>query len=185
MPADAVDEQIRACLNEKLYESAFDLIVTHFSDKVIRLSYSILGNRAAAEDVAQDVLVRVWRALPAYRGEASVSTWLYAITRNTSFTARKRAGERPSVSLDEPLVRLEAERAAPQQTESFSDLPKLLSALPERHRQVMMLFYMEDKSYEEVARLLDLPIGTVKTYLYRARKSLVSLPGKKKGPDLS
>jgi RNA polymerase sigma-70 factor (ECF subfamily) len=147
VPAEAIDEQIRACLNEKRYKSAFDLIVTHFSDKVIRLSYSILGNRASAEDVAQDVFVRVWRALPAYRGDASVATWLYAITRNTSFTARKRAGERQSLSLDEPFVRLEAERAAPQQSESFSDLPKLLSQLPEKHRQVMMLFYLEDKSY--------------------------------------
>jgi RNA polymerase sigma-70 factor (ECF subfamily) len=58
---------------------------------------------------------------------------------------------------------------------SVIDLPGLLSKVPEKHRQVVMLFYMEEKSYEEVARQLDLPIGTVKTYLYRARKTLMSL----------
>jgi RNA polymerase sigma factor (sigma-70 family) len=55
------------------------------------------------------------------------------------------------------------------------NLPSLLLKVPEKHRQVVMLFYMEEKSYEEVARQLDLPIGTVKTYLYRARKTLMSL----------
>jgi RNA polymerase sigma-70 factor (ECF subfamily) len=84
------DAEIRACLEQKLYAPAFDLIVKDFSGKVMRLAYSILGNRAVAEDLTQDVFVRVWRALPAYRGQSSVSTWIYTITRNACFTALKR-----------------------------------------------------------------------------------------------
>jgi RNA polymerase sigma-70 factor (ECF subfamily) len=170
------DQEIRACLNEKRYVPAFDLIVKNFSGKVMRLAYSILGNRALAEDLTQDVFVRIWRALPAYRGQSSVSTWIYSITRNTCLTALKRARANNAISLDEPLIRAEAESEAFLSRESsFIDLPSLLLKVPEKHRQVVMLFYMEEKSHEEVARQLDLPIGTVKTYLYRARKTLMSL----------
>src|SRR5262245_38585760 len=168
--------EIRACLDQKLYAPAFDLIVKNFSGKVMRLAYSILGNRALAEDLTQDVFVRIWTALPAYRGLSTVSTWIYSITRNTCLTALKRARINNAISLDEPLIRAEAESEAfLHRGSSVIDLPSLLSKVPEKHRQVVMLFYMEEKSYEEVARQLDLPIGTVKTYLYRARKTLMSL----------
>src|SRR6185295_1130153 len=170
------DQEIRACLDQKLYAPAFDLIVKNFSGKVMRLAYSILGNRALAEDLTQDVFVRIWKALPAYRGLSSLSTWIYSITRNTCLTALKRARANNAISLDEPLIRAEAEsEALLTRRSSVIDLPSLLSKVPEKHRQVVMLFYMEEKSYEEVARQLDLPIGTVKTYLYRARKILTLL----------
>jgi RNA polymerase sigma-70 factor, ECF subfamily len=186
VPIDTIDEQIRACLHGNLYKSAFDLIVTHFSDKIMHLTYSIVSNDAFAEDVVQDVLLRVWRALPAYRGEASVSTWIYAITRNTCLTALRRVGHRNSLSIEEPAVRIQMEsRSSPQQSALLSDLPRLLSLLPDKQRQVLMLFYMEDKSYGEVALLLDLPVGTVKTYLHRGRKTIASLLQEKKETDVS
>ena len=182
----AIDEQIRGCLDRNLYKSAFDLIVTHFSDKIMHLTYSIVSNDAFAEDVVQDVLLRVWRALPAYRGEASISTWIYAITRNTCLTALKRVGHKNSVSIEEPAVRMQTESlSSPQQSALLSDLPRLLSSLPEKQRQILMLFCMEDKSYEEVALLMNLPVGTVKTYLHRGRKTIASLLQEKKGTDVS
>ena len=98
------DQEIRAFLDQKLYAPAFDLIVKNFSGKVMRLAYSILGNRALAEDLTQDVFVRIWKALPAYRGLSSVSTWIYSITRNTCLTALKRARANNAISLDEPLI---------------------------------------------------------------------------------
>src|SRR5215813_9817400 len=182
----AIDEQIRGCLDRNLYKPAFDLIVTHFSDKIMHLTYSIVSNDAFAEDVVQDVLLRVWRALPAYRGEASVSTWIYAITRNTCLTALRRVGHKNSVSIEEPAVRMQTESlSSPQQSALLSDLPRLLSSLPDKQRQVLMLFYMEDKSYGEVALLMDLPVGTVKAYLHRGRKTVASLLQENKGTDFS
>ena len=112
----------------------------------------------------------IWKALPGYRGDASVSTWVYAIARNACLTALKSAGARKVVPLDERG----AERAfhvAPH----APDLEGLIAQLPEKQRQVVTLFYMEEKSYEEVARLLDIPMGTVKTHLHRARKELALL----------
>gem|GEM_PF-406915 len=176
VPIDGIDEQIRACLNRNLYESAFDLIVTHFSDKIMHLTYSIVSSDTFAEDVVQDVLLRAWRGLPGYRGEASVSTWIYSITRNTCLTALRQVGHRNFFSIEEPAVRMEMESlSSPQQSALLSDLPGLLLSLPDKQRQVLKLFYMEDKSYAEVALLLHLPVGTIKTYLHRGRKTIASL----------
>ncbi|MGA2261149.1 MAG: sigma-70 family RNA polymerase sigma factor [Acidobacteriota bacterium] len=151
----------------------FERIVREYQDKIFRLSYSMLRDRAAAEETAQDVLVRVWKGLPGFRSKSSLSTWIYAITRNACLTAQGRR-ELRSVSLDEPAPRREAERRAVAEwaiPESL-EAAELLNRLPARYRQVVALFYMQEKSYDEVARMLDLPVGTVKTYLFRARKSL-------------
>jgi RNA polymerase sigma-70 factor, ECF subfamily len=151
----------------------FDQIVRDYQDKIFRLSFSMLGDRALAEEAAQDVLVRIWKGLTSFRGESSLSTWIYTITRNTCLTALKRGGVR-QVSLDEPAPRREAERqsAAGWQAADSPDPSDLLRRLPPKYREVVALFYMQEKSYDEVGRMLDLPVGTVKTYLFRARKSL-------------
>lgn len=80
------------------------------------------------------------------------------------------------LSLDEPEVRLaaEAQHAARRPESRGPDLPHLIAQLPEKYRRVITLFHMEERSYEEVARQLDLPMGTVKTYLHRARKELAA-----------
>ena len=159
-------------LNRAMAEE-FEHIVRDYQDKIFRLAFSMLGDRAAAEETAQDVLVRVWKGLGAFRGESSLSTWIYTITRNTCLTALSRVGPR-QVSLDEPAPRREAERhaSAGWQTAAPADAAALLDRLPAKYRQVVALFHMQEKSYDEVARMLDLPVGTVKTYLFRARKSL-------------
>jgi len=148
---------------------------------VYRLALSILRDGVAAEDVAQDVFVRLWRALPGYNGSAALSTWIYAITRNTSISAlRKR---RPQISLDEPMFTDDDEGmgiqlAAPEHDDSaVTSVEKLLRHLPERYRQAVTLFYMEDKSYDQTAAALGLPLGTVKALLHRARKRLIELSG--------
>src|SRR5262245_22686529 len=94
------DADIREHLRVGRHQIAFETLLPRYRDKVYRLCLSILRQPDAAEDAAQDVFVRVWRALPGYNGSAALSTWIYAITRNTSISLlRKR---RPQVSLDEP-----------------------------------------------------------------------------------
>jgi len=152
---------------------AFERIVREFQDKIFRLAYSMLGDRAAAEETAQDVLLRVWKGLPGFRAESSLSTWIYSITRNACLTVRGRGGPR-TLSIDEPAPRREADRrtAAAWPSAPSLDAAALLDRLPAKYRQVVALFYMQEKSYDEVASMLGLPVGTVKTYLFRARKSL-------------
>ena len=152
---------------------SFEQIVREYQDKIFRLAFSFLRDRTAAEDTSQDVLLRIWKGLPGFRSESSLSTWIYAITRNACITALN-ARELVPLSLDEPDARCRAERRAfddwlmPEAPEAAD----LLNRLPARYRQVVALFYMQQKSYDEVARMLDLPVGTVKTHLFRARKSL-------------
>ncbi len=79
-----MDEEIRTHIDAKRYTEAFELVLAQYQNKVFRLACSILGNQSVAEETAQEIFVRIWRALPGYRGLASISTWVYAIARNTS-----------------------------------------------------------------------------------------------------
>jgi len=156
---------------ELLYDAArrgeaFDLIVARYQPKILRLGFAILGERAAAEDAAQDALLRIWRSIDRFRGESSLSTWIYAIARNVALSARKST--RVLAPLIEPVVTVGAPSHA------TPDLMRMMAALPELQRRVVILFYLEGKSYIETAALLDLPMGTVKTYLHRARKELAA-----------
>jgi RNA polymerase sigma-70 factor, ECF subfamily len=169
---EAIQDHILAHLSHKKYSEAFDLLLAQYQDKVFRLAWSILGNRAAAEDTVQEVFIRIWRALPGYRGLSSLSTWVFAITRNTSLTALRRDRKMSTLSLDDERLPLPAGKSTG--SPCTLDLPELIARLPDKYRQVLVLFYMEERSYGEVARLLDLPMGTVKTYLHRARKALAT-----------
>lgn len=161
------DQEIRALLARRCWQRAFELLVNTYQGKVFRLAYSILGNRTQAEDAAQDALLRVWRALETYNGKASISTWIYAITRNTALSLREYHARRAMAPLDSI-----AEPAAASGEENEQELWNLVAGLPDPYRQAIVLFHMEDKSYDEVARMLDIPVGTVKTHLHRARKLL-------------
>jgi RNA polymerase sigma-70 factor (ECF subfamily) len=157
---------------------AFDLIVPAYRDKVFRLAYSILKERTAAEDAAQEALVRVWKALPGFDGRAALGTWIYAITRNTCLMELRR--RRPTVSFDDPDSAEAAQAAAriatgPAEDPERDNLLRLLDTLPRNQQEAVRLFYLEDRSYEAVAERLAMPLGTVKNLLHRARKRLMEL----------
>jgi RNA polymerase sigma-70 factor (ECF subfamily) len=137
----------------------------------------MLRDRALAEDTTQDIFLRIWRALPGFAGQSQLSTWIYAISKNACLSElRKR---RPQVSLDSDEEDQSAEvRALAREDADDSatvSVGQLLDQLPERYRQAVVLFYMEDKSYEQTAASLGLPLGTVKALLHRARKRLIEL----------
>ena len=170
-----MDEDIRTHLDASRYREAFELLLDRYQHKAFRLAYSILGDGASAEEMAQDAFLRIWKALPAYRGDASLSTWIYAITRNRCLTGRKEMRERQAVSMEEPGVREAVDSrpaSRPEGRQRLPDSAMLLAQLSPPYREALRLFYLEEKSYEEVASMLGLPIGTVKTYLHRARKQL-------------
>ena len=147
----------------------FEALLAAYQDKVFRLCYSMMGNRAEAEDAAQESFIRIWKALDRYRGESAVGTWIFSIARNVCLTAISKRGARRSAPIES------AERPKPMVPDHERDLLRLVGQLPENYRQVIMLFYMEERSYEEVARMLGLPEGTVKTHLHRARKQLATM----------
>jgi RNA polymerase sigma-70 factor (ECF subfamily) len=173
-----MDPGIEEHLAAGRHARAFDLVVPAYRDRVFRLAYSILRDRAAAEDAAQETFVRIWKALPGFDGRAALGTWIYAITRNTSLMElRKR---RSTVSFDDPDS-AEAQHAAasiatgPAEDPERDNLLRLVEALPHNQQQAVRLFYLEDRSYEAVAEQLGMPLGTVKNLLHRARKRLMEL----------
>ena len=170
-----MEQEIRACLDQKRYQDAFDLLLPEYQNKVFRLAYAMVGDAALAEDMAQEIFIRIWKALPGFRGQSLLSTWIYAITRNACLTAMKTASGKREISMEDQGVRHAVESAVrPVELgpRAGIDVDRFMNELPEKHRQVLRLYYMEEKSYEEVARLLDWPMGTVKASLHRARKQL-------------
>jgi len=178
------DKDILGLLEARRYGEAFAPLLERFKDKVFRLAFSILRNETQAEDVTQDVLVKIWKGLPAYHGGASLSTWVYAIARNTCLTELKRRDRHPAVSLQEPEMEaasgwIPALQSADPEPGLEMDVASLLAKLPENYRRVITLFYLEQKAYEEVALMLGLPLGTVKTLLFRAKKELLRIASRR------
>jgi RNA polymerase sigma-70 factor, ECF subfamily len=161
-------------------DEAIALLLPAFRRRVFGLAYSFLRDRDAAEDVTQEVFIKVWRALPGFDGRASVSTWIYAIARNASLSALR--ARRPQSSLSDPEVMEAVESINPAPSaDTLADraaILRLIDQLPTKQRQVIMLFYMEEQSHEEVATMLGMPVGTVKTLLHRARGRLTTATGK-------
>ena len=176
------DRDIVELLRSAGRDRAFEELLRRYEGKVYRLCCALLRDRTQAEDAAQESLVRVWKALDRYDGRASLSSWIYAITRNRCLTALEK--RRSLDSLDE--LGEEAEFGLPAtgaprdgHAEQLLDLVQLL---PERLRRALVLYYYEERSVSEVALMLGCPEGTVKTTLFRARTALAEML-KRRGLD--
>ena len=167
-----MEPPVRRWLEQHQYVEAFGELLDLYGDTVLRMATAILKDRGRAEEATQDVFLKVWRALPSYdEGRASVSTWLYAIARNTCLTRARAEAYRQSASLDdiaEPVVSL------PEPARAMA-LRECISLLPQVQQQVLALFYLEGRNIDEVAHLLGMPAGTVKSHLHRARRRLAEL----------
>jgi RNA polymerase sigma-70 factor (ECF subfamily) len=174
---DAVtrDSDIAELLRTGCCAAAFDVLLQRYEGKIYRLCCALLRDRSQAEDAAQESLVRIWKALDRYDGRASLSSWIYAITRNRCLTALER--RRMTYSLNDGAIETEiAALAAPDEGPSddqSEQLQELIDALPERQRLTLLLYYFQERSTSEVALMLGCPEGTVKTHLFRARKALI------------
>jgi RNA polymerase sigma-70 factor (ECF subfamily) len=171
--ADAAsrDSDIVELLRAGCRERGFETLVKRYEGKIYRLCCALLRDRALAEDVAQESLVRIWKSLDTYNGQSAFSSWIYTITRNRCLTAleRRKAANWVSDSEVETEIAASGEEGAAVHAEQLRELVDLL---PERLRRALMLYYFEERSTSEVALMLGCPEGTVKTHLYRARAAL-------------
>ena len=174
MSTDPVNERalVERCRSGD--EAAFRELVDRYKDLVFGLIARTVQDRSRAEDLAQDAFLRVHRGLPYFRGEARLSTWIYRIVVNVC--TEQRAHPMATVSLDDDRARSRPMLGAsdPQfgDLEVRERLEKAIARLPVHYRLLIAGHYLEGVQYEELAEALDLPLGTVKTQLHRAKRQL-------------
>jgi RNA polymerase sigma-70 factor (ECF subfamily) len=155
---------------------AFARLVEAHRDRAYALALRIVRSPADAEEVAQDAFVRVWRALPGFRGEAAFATWLHRIVLHRAFDRlevlrRRRGRETPLEPAHDPVDARPVGADAAARTRE-ARLARLLAGLTAPQRAVVTLYYLADRSVEDVAATLGLPSNTVKTHLSRARATM-------------
>ncbi len=161
---------------------AFDDLMAPHEKRIYALCLRMSGDREDALDCAQEVMLRIWRSLGAYRKQASFSTWIYRIATNTCLDLLRKKRTRPTVSLDSLAddgfmpsdmtgdPQLYAEASARRRA-----LQEGISALQPEMRAALVLRDVQGFSYEEVSAILDTPLGTVKSRINRAREKLRSI----------
>lgn len=160
-------------------DNAFAELVDRYKDLVYGLIYRMVADRTLAEDLAQDVFLKVHRGIPYFRGEARLSTWIFRIVQNVCVQARSR--RRADEPLDGPSRPDAPAREFGARDEAFAAmetrdrLTKALAQLPENYRMLVVAHYLRGVQYEALAEALNLPLGTVKTHLYRAKRRLREL----------
>lgn len=155
----------------------FGELVHRHQDAVFGMARRFVGSPADAEDVAQEVFLKAFRGLEGFKGEARFSTWLYRITFNlcTDWRRRHRRPDRASRSIEEAgeLPDTQGDIVDGILHEEERKLVRhALDGLDEKYRSVVVLLYYQKMSYEQIAAVLDMPVKTVETRLYRARKIL-------------
>lgn len=177
------DAELMLCF-QRGDEEAFAALVRRFQDRIVSLAYRYLGSAADAEDLAQEVFLRVYRAKESYEPSARFSTWIYRIASNTSLNhlrgrkaRRKVAGPMPTDGEgDGAGDPLDPASAAPgerlEKDELARVLRRIVDDLPDRQRIAILLNKYEGLGYEEVAAAMDLSVMAVKSLLTRARVNI-------------
>lgn len=152
---------------------AFGELVDRYKNLVYGMVWRMVTDRSQTDDLAQEVFLKVYRGLPYFRGDARLSTWIFRIVANVCTQARSRrtAGVPGLV----PVRELGSHDAAFADFELRERLDKAIAQLPENYRLLIAAHYLEGVQYDALAEALSIPIGTVKTHLYRAKRRLREL----------
>jgi RNA polymerase sigma-70 factor (ECF subfamily) len=176
--ADQADERLVERCREGVDEAAFAELVRRYRGPVFRLAVSILGQEFGpeAEDVAQDVMIRMHRALGSFRGEAKFGSWIYRIAFNHTLNVKARVRYRAPHVSDEALATTPSSDRSPddqlQDARRARAVHECIAELPEVYQSALRLHYWLGTSMSDIAAMLDAPENTVKSYLHRARQLL-------------
>jgi RNA polymerase sigma-70 factor (ECF subfamily) len=164
-------------------KAAFDLLVLKYQSRIINLVSRFVRNPSDAMDVTQEAFIKAYRALPKFRGDSAFYTWMYRIAVNTAKNYLAVQSRRPNEA-DQDISEIEQiegnnalkEQATPEHMlltdEIQSTVIKAIENLPEDLRTAIMLRELEGMSYEEIAAVMECPIGTVRSRIFRARESI-------------
>ncbi|MGI8908006.1 MAG: sigma-70 family RNA polymerase sigma factor [Candidatus Sumerlaeaceae bacterium] len=166
---------------------AFDELISTHQDRVLNTAFRLMGNYEEALDLTQEVFLNCFRKIENFKGDSALSTWLYRITVNTAknrWKYQQSRGLNRTTSLDAPMDAADEERVkqypdsqpTPRKVatdrEQMAFVEEHLQRLGDEHREVLVLRYIEELAYEEIADILKLSLGTVKSRIHRARAEL-------------
>ena len=155
-------------------DALHDLVVEH-GEAVYRMAMSVVRDRALAEDVAQETLMKAWLALPNFRGDSPLRGWILRIARNTAISTLRQRKALPIDPTELPEAPVHSERSVESKVQSglaMEEFVAALDTLDELSRSVVVLREIEGLTYDEISDVLSVPLPTVKTRLLRARRRL-------------
>lgn len=164
-------------------QEAFKRLMKKYHNAIAHLIMRMVGNQGDVEDLTQEAFIKAFNSLPSFNDEFAFSTWLYKIATNNCIDyLRKR--KLKTFSIDRPIYSEDSQQQyeIPDDTnipdgeilrdQQTSAIQRAIDALPEKYRLVIIMRHQEERSYEEIALELDLPLGTVKAHIFRAREML-------------
>jgi RNA polymerase sigma-70 factor (ECF subfamily) len=156
--------------------------LVHRSERIVyNLAYRYMRDPNLAEDMAQEAFLKAYRLLGGFRGDCSFSTWLYRVTCSVCLTELNRRKKRGEVE----LLPSHSESAVPakEYNDTHDVIRRCVTKLPERYASIVTLYYLQEISYDEIAKIMNIPMGTLKTWMHRARNQLKQIVEKELGPS--
>ena len=150
---------------------AFSVLVQRHQHIVYNLAYRYMRDSNSAEDMAQEAFLKGFRLLKGFRGDCSFSTWMYRVTSSVCLTEIARRKKRGEVQLDGHNGGAYEDGKA-EARDSADVIRRCVTQLPERYATIITMYYLQEMPYEEIAAAMAIPIGTLKTWMFRARKEL-------------
>ena len=182
MQLESLEDAALVAQTQEGNREAFSTLVVRYQDRVVNLVYRRLNDREAALDVAQEIFLKAYRGLDRFQGQSKFFTWLFRITMNETISARRKRSRRPALSLDresadgsrlsDPPDTTYEPSAALERQDDQAMVRRAIFELDEDLGQVLVLRDIEGFSYQEIAQILTIPLGSVKSRIHRARQTL-------------
>ena len=169
--------------------NAFNILVDRYKDLVFSLALKMVKNREEAEEVAQDTFIKVFKSLSKFKGDSKFSTWIYKVTYNTCLDRlKKQKREQQVVSIDEfntnQIKSIDNALDKMENEEREKAIQDCIQFLPADDAFLLTLFYFEEQSLEEIAKVIGLTANNVKVKLFRSRKKLTTILKEKLEPEI-
>lgn len=154
---------------------SFDEIIDRYKDAIFRMVYMHIGDFHKAEDITQEIFIKIFKNLSKFRGDSSIFTWIYKITINTISTYAKRSrtmADMLSVDYMEDLPDDDWDEEKLIEGLRNSSVISLIQRLPDKYKEVLILYYYQDLKVEDICSIINEPQGTIKSKLHRGRNML-------------
>ena len=174
-----LDDQQLVTASKRGDQDAFAQLVQRYQRRIFNLVYRMLQQYEEASEITQETFLAAWQGLPSFRGDARFATWLYRIAYNCALkqleTRKREWALQAALQAEQALESEDTYKSADAQIDEHERqafVQEHLSRLPAKYRAVLILRHLQDMTYEEMAEILTMPVGTIKTHLFRARNLL-------------